>query len=189
MRMMHDNSLLVGTSSAPNDGKLSCGELMLGVWRVVVVKDSHFPMFSFQWETLSMSFALFFHILYDMYTISPRFFALCIIAHMWFAIEGPHSLYFSTRLFFFVSMVLPPISALTVLLDCEMVVVSPSWGSLVSINVLSIFRWQTTNRRCICLAYQVRIPQSVFSPVMQGLLIAKASDVVWINLSQVGLQS
>lgn len=101
--------------SVPNDhdAKLTYEELMLGVWRVLVVKDSPFSIINFRWESFSTTFAFFLQALYDVYTISPRLFVLCIVAHFWFAIEEPLSLYFSNRLFFFVGTVGCPKSVLT----------------------------------------------------------------------------
>ncbi|KAH0835777.1 P-loop containing nucleoside triphosphate hydrolase protein [Lanmaoa asiatica] len=102
LRKFRTHTSLPETPSAPNNIKSSYDELMLGVWRVLVVKDSHFSMFNFRLENLSTTFPLLRRALYDVYTISPRLFALTIMTHFWFAIEGPLSLYFSNRLFFFI---------------------------------------------------------------------------------------
>jgi hypothetical protein len=99
--------------SAPNDVKLPYEELMLGIWRVLVVKDSRFSMFNLRRGTISSTFLLLHRVLYDVYTISPRLFALTIVAEFWLAIEGPLSLYFSNSLFFFVSAPSPARSVLT----------------------------------------------------------------------------
>ena len=100
-------------SGSPDDIKSSYEELTLGVWRVLVMKDSPFSVFNFQWDILSETFLLLHRALCDVYSISPRLFALYIMAHVWFAIEEPLSLYFSNRLFLFVSKVERLISALT----------------------------------------------------------------------------
>lgn len=107
------------TQNAPKDVKLSYEELMLGVWRVLVLKDRRFSIFNFQWENLSSSFPLLRRALYDVYTISPRLFALRILAEFWFSIEGPLSLYFSNNLFFSVSVLDSSTSVLTGVLDRE----------------------------------------------------------------------
>ncbi|KAG6373710.1 P-loop containing nucleoside triphosphate hydrolase protein [Boletus reticuloceps] len=86
--------------STPNDAKMSYEELRLGIWRVLVVKDSHFSMFNFRWENISSALPLLRRALYDVYIISPRLFALRILAELWFAIEDPLSFYFSNTLFF-----------------------------------------------------------------------------------------
>lgn len=99
--------------SAPNDVKLPYEELMLGIWRVLVVKDSRFSMFNLRWENISSTFLLLRRALYDVYIISPRLFALSIMAEFWLAIEGPLSLYFSNSLFFLVSALSPAWSVLT----------------------------------------------------------------------------
>ncbi|KAI9567137.1 hypothetical protein HD554DRAFT_1028467 [Boletus coccyginus] len=90
------------TPGASNDANLSYEELMLGIWRVLVVKDSRFYMLNFRWENLSSTFSLLWRALYDVYTISPRLFALTLLAQLWSAIEGPLSLYFSNTLFLFI---------------------------------------------------------------------------------------
>lgn len=104
------------TPSTPNDVKFSYEELMLGVWRVLVMKDSRFSMPNFGWkqsEDPSQTFPLLCRAVYDVYTISPRLFAHTIMTQFWFAIEGPLSLYFSNRLLFFVSELSSPRSVLT----------------------------------------------------------------------------
>ena len=101
------------TPSAPNDVKFPYDELTLGIWRVLVLKDSRFSIFNLQRENFSSTFLLLRRALYDVYTISPRLLALSIVAEFWFAIEGPLSLYLSKSLFFFVSALSPPRSVLT----------------------------------------------------------------------------
>ena len=97
----------------PNDVKSPYEELTLGVWRVLVMKDSFFSAFDFRWESFSMGAACFLNFLYDVYTISPRLFSLCIMGQFWSAIEGPLGLYLSNRLFFCVGTLNSPILALT----------------------------------------------------------------------------
>ncbi|KAF8452299.1 hypothetical protein L210DRAFT_2025366 [Boletus edulis BED1] len=99
--------------STPKDAKMSYEELRLGIWRVLVVKDSHFSMFNFRWENISLALPLLRRALYDVYTISPRLFALRILAELWFAIEGPLSFYIYNTLFFSVSIPNFPSSLLT----------------------------------------------------------------------------
>jgi len=110
--MLHDKSWTrtppPKTPSASNDANPSYEELMLGIWRILIVKDSRFSMLSFRWENLSSTFSLLWRALYDVYTVSPRLFALSILAQFWSAIEGPLSLYFSNTLFFFVSALTSP---------------------------------------------------------------------------------
>ena len=83
--------------------KSSYEEFTLGVWHVLMVKDKPFSILNFDWEGLCTTFGFLLHALHDVYTISPGLFAFSLIAHSWLAIEGPLSLYFSNKLFFFVS--------------------------------------------------------------------------------------
>lgn len=92
------------TKSSPDDVKPSYQELVIGVWRVLVVKDARYSMFNLQWKNLSSTFPLLRRALHDVYSISPRLFALRILAEFWFAIESPLSLYFTNLLFSLVSV-------------------------------------------------------------------------------------
>lgn len=101
------------TKNSPDDVKSTTEELMIGIWRVLVVKESRFPMFNFQWENISSTFPLLRRAIYDVYAISPHLFALRILTEIWFGIEGPLSLYFSNNLFFSVSLPSSPRLVLT----------------------------------------------------------------------------
>ncbi|KAG9312731.1 P-loop containing nucleoside triphosphate hydrolase protein [Chiua virens] len=88
------------TSTSTNDVKSNYQELRLGVWRVQLMKNSHLFRLDFGWKDLTTALPFLRRALYDVYTISPRLFAFCIIEQLWSAIDRPLSLYLSNRLFY-----------------------------------------------------------------------------------------
>jgi len=75
-------------------------EQRLGVWRILIAADesSSFKLPNFQWDFLSTHIPLLTRGYKDIHSISPIFFWLMVITHLWYAIEDPLSLYFSNRL-------------------------------------------------------------------------------------------
>jgi hypothetical protein len=75
-------------------------ERRLGVWRILIAADesSSFKLPNLQWGFLSTHIPLLTRGYKDIHSISPMFFWLMVITHLWYAIETPLSLYFSNRL-------------------------------------------------------------------------------------------
>ncbi|KIJ59189.1 hypothetical protein HYDPIDRAFT_190613 [Hydnomerulius pinastri MD-312] len=77
-------------------------ELILGVWRVLIAKDTRFWLPGLKWDAISTNLPFLRRAFWDIYAISPPLFVFTILTHTWAAIEIPLSLYFSTRLLFFI---------------------------------------------------------------------------------------
>ncbi|KAG6329947.1 hypothetical protein ID866_9141 [Astraeus odoratus] len=88
----------------PLEGKPGYLELDIGVWRVIIAKESLFrlPGTRFFQDVMGVS-PLFHRACKDLYSISPPMFLFTICANLWYAMERTLSLYFSSRLLFHVS--------------------------------------------------------------------------------------
>ncbi|KAG2366063.1 P-loop containing nucleoside triphosphate hydrolase protein [Suillus spraguei] len=75
-------------------------EQRLGVWRVLIAAEesSSFRLPDLQWGLVSTHIPLLTRAYKDIYSISPIFFWLMIVTHLWYSIENSLSLYFSNRL-------------------------------------------------------------------------------------------
>ncbi|KAH7920696.1 P-loop containing nucleoside triphosphate hydrolase protein [Leucogyrophana mollusca] len=77
-------------------------DIRLGVWRLLVAQEPGFVIPGLGWNISPMKLSILRRAFSDVYAISTPMFLGFILTHFWMAIESPLSLYFSSRLLFYI---------------------------------------------------------------------------------------